>query len=102
MQVSPEVTVKDQVIYVRMGERLDCSMVNLFVEACRLAKLGENREIRVDLGRTRRVFFSGLALLLMLCQRAGRLEGHIKLVNCSPDIEEQLSACSLSPKFQIL
>jgi anti-anti-sigma factor len=93
---------KRKVITIRVDEQLDFSAHRAFSHACEeLAAYPDTRKIIIDLSRTRRVFDSGLAMLLMLRDRAGRLKGRIMLANCGPEIRERLSTSKFGAQFHI-
>ena len=66
-----------------MGEQLDVSVFPWIDEAHRLVTRESVHQVVVDLAATRHVLDSGLALLVDLRARAGDLQDHIYLVNCS-------------------
>jgi anti-anti-sigma factor len=93
---------KRKVITIRVDEQLDFSAHRAFSHACEeLAAYPDTRKIIIDLSKTRRVFDSGLAMLLMLRDRAGRLKGRIMLANCGPEIREQLATGKFGAQFHI-
>ena len=79
-----------RVILIETDQRLDLSVHGVFVQACRLAEYPDLRGIEVNLGKTRQILDSGLAMLLMLRDRVGHFARYIKLYNCSPEIRNRL------------
>ena len=93
---------KRKVITIRVDEQLDFSAHRAFSHACEeLAAYPDTRRIIIDLSKTQRVFDSGLAMLLMLRDRAGRLKGRIMLANCGPEIRERLATGKFGAQFHI-
>lgn len=71
------------VLVIHIGRRLDFRLREQFFLACRRAQLARARKIVIDLACTRDLHESGLALLMMLHDRAWYLRDGIELVNCS-------------------
>jgi hypothetical protein len=90
-----------KVIAIEIHERLDLSVHGRFVQACRLAALPGSDAIELDVGRTRDILDSGLAMLLMLHRCAGPLRNRIRLVNCSPEMRSRLQAHKMDTHFQL-
>ena len=88
-------------ITIETEESLDVTSHGVFVNASRLAKRTDVTSIEVDLGKTRIVRDSGLAMLLMLSDLTDRSRNPIKLINCSPVIRNRLTATSVATRFQI-
>jgi len=72
------------------------------VQACNLAEHPNLLVIMVNLGRTRDILDSGLAMLLMLRDRAGHISKRIKLFNCAPEIRNRLLESPVMTGFQIV
>ena len=90
-----------RVISIEVDERLDLSLHSTIVQACELAATPGLRAIEVNVGKTRYIQDSGLAMLLMLRQCAGRLKNRIRVVNCSPEMKAQLMARSMHMQFRL-
>jgi anti-anti-sigma regulatory factor len=91
-----------RVITIETDEDLDLRSHGVFVHACRLAEEPNLRAIEVNLGKTRKIRDSGLAMLLMLRERMGREANGIRLINCSPEIRSRLAASSVGTQFQLV
>jgi anti-anti-sigma regulatory factor len=72
-----------EIVFIRIGRHFDFRLRDQFLRACRTAQLARARKIVIDLAQTRRLHESGLALLMMLHDRAWCLRDGIELVNCS-------------------
>jgi anti-anti-sigma factor len=94
-------TSQGNVIKVDVDENLDVSVHSLFVQACEAAAGSGAAEIAVNMRKARHVRDSGLAMLLMLRERAGRLGDTVRLVNCSPAFKRQLLAHRLDAHFSL-
>ncbi len=90
-----------RVITIEIDERLDLSVHSMFVQACELAARPGPRAIEVNVGKTRYIQDSGLAMLLMLRGCAGRLKNRIRLVNCSPEMKTRLTAHRMHTQFRL-
>lgn len=90
-----------RVVTIETDEDLDLRSHGVFVHACTLAEHPELKAIEVNLGKTRNIRDSGLAMLLMLRERTGWDGNRIRLVNCSPGIRSRLAASSLGEQFQL-
>jgi anti-anti-sigma regulatory factor len=84
---------------LQVGEQLDVSACPQIYEARRILSSAVLDRIVVDLAATRRVLDSGLALLLVLRERAGRLRDHIYLANCRPEVRSRLTGAGLESQF---
>jgi len=91
-----------RVLVLSIGERLDFSVAELVQRAIRFIANATAERIVVDLGATRRVFDSGLGLLLLLSERAGRLDDRIYLANCAPEVQGRLSAEGIAYRFRLI
>lgn len=87
------------VFTIEIDERLDLRFHRAFAHACELAEGARAGAIEIDLANTRHVRDSGLAMLLMLHRRAGRLRNHIRLVNCRPEVRSRLFKSGLGDHF---
>jgi hypothetical protein len=56
----------------------------------------------VNLGKTRHILDSGLAMLLMLREGAGHLGNCIKLVDCNAEIRTRRVESRVMTEFQIV
>jgi len=90
------------VLVLRIGERLDLSATELVQRAIRFIASATAPRIGVDLGATRRVFDSGLGLLLLLSERAGRLGDRICLASCAPEVRGRLSSEGIASRFRLI
>jgi hypothetical protein len=101
MKLAAVNTSDGRVIRIEADERLDLSVHGVFVHACKLAEYPNLRAIEVNLGKTRHIRDSGLAMLLMLREGAGHFDKTIKLFNCSPEIRNRLQESRVLTGFQI-
>ena len=72
------------VVVVKVGRHFDSRFYGMFMRACCKVQDAKSRRIVIDFARTRSLHESGLALLMMLYDRAWCLREDIELVNCSP------------------
>jgi anti-anti-sigma regulatory factor len=91
-----------RVIAIETDEDLDLRSHGVFVDACKLADDPHLKAIEVNLGRTRNIRDSGLAMLMMLRESTSRVSNRIRLVNCSPEIRSRLAASSIATQFQLV
>jgi anti-anti-sigma regulatory factor len=101
MKLATKHTPIGKVISIETDENLDLTSNGVFVDASRLAEHADVRSIEVDLGKTRTMRDSGLAMLLMLSKLTDRNRNPIRLVNCRPEIRRRLTASSVAAQFQI-
>jgi anti-anti-sigma regulatory factor len=90
-----------QPMTIEANEELDLRSTRVFAYACTLARTLGRCGVRVDLGRTRDIRGSGLALLVMLRQRLGGSSHAVRLVNCSPELRRVLAESSVGMQFQL-
>jgi anti-anti-sigma regulatory factor len=102
MKLADVETSDGRVILIEADERLDLSAHSVFVQACKLADHPNLLVIMVNLARTRDILDSGLAMLLMLHDRAGHISKRIKLFNCAPEIRNRLLESPVMTGFQIV
>jgi hypothetical protein len=102
MKLADLSTSDGRVILIETDERLDLCAHGVFVQACKLAEYPNLQAILVNLGKTRHILDSGLAMLLMLRDHAGHFGQRIKLFNCSPEIRNRLLEISVMSEFQIV
>ena len=101
MEISVSELGNDRVITIRVDEQLDCSAHSEFIRACRLAEMSKPGEVVIDLNRTRRIADSGLAMLIMLRHRLGKVRNRILLVNCRPELRKVLSLIHFPTQLRI-
>jgi anti-anti-sigma regulatory factor len=102
MKLADMSTSDGRVIIIETDERLDLCAHGVFVQACKLAEYPNIRAILVNLGKTRHILDSGLAMLLMLRDHVGHFGQCIKLFNCSPEIRNRLLESHVMTAFQIV
>jgi len=102
MKLSTSYHSTGRVISIETDEELDLTSHGVFVDACRLAEHPDYRSIDVNLINTRKIRASGIAMLLMLRQLTGCASNCIRLLNCNPDIRNQLLRSQLAQQFQVL
>ena len=86
------------VVTIRVGRDLDLRLCNVFLKAAAQAQTLAASRIVVDLHQTRRLYDSGLAMLMVLHDRAWYLTENIRIINCRPEIRGRL-ADGLFPKL---
>jgi len=91
MQNNTKPGVEADIVFIRIGRHLDFRLHEQFLRACRRAQLTRTRKIVIDLARTRRLHESGLALLMMLHDRAWCLRDGIELINCSAALRARVN-----------
>jgi len=102
MKLTTTHTSIGKVITVETDEELDLKSHGVFVDACRLAGHFEQSTINVNLMKTRKIRGSGVAMLLMLRELTGCESYRIRLINCNPDIRNQLISSKVGQHFQIM
>jgi anti-anti-sigma regulatory factor len=102
MKLSTTGTSHGTLITIETDEDLDLQAEDVFLHACRLATQHRLDVIEVNLGKTRNIRGSGVALLKMLCERTRPGRKLIRLVNCSPEIRHQLVTSSMGRQFQVV
>ena len=102
MKLADMSTSDGKVIIIETDERLDLCAHGVFVQACKLAECPNMQAILVNLGKTRQILDSGLAMLLMLRDHVGHLGQYIKLFNCSPEIRNRLLESPVMTEFHIV
>lgn len=102
MKLTTRHTSSGRVITIETDEELDLKSHGVFVDACRLAEHAEHSAIDVDLIRTRNIRASGVAMLLMLGELTGWESPRLRLLNCKPDIRNQLLRSQLAQQFQVV
>lgn len=95
-------TSDGRVILIETDRRLDLSVHGVFVQACKLAEYPNLRGIEVNLGKTRKILDSGLAMLLMMRDHIGHFGHNIKLYNCTPEIRSRLLESRVMTEFRIV
>jgi anti-anti-sigma regulatory factor len=102
MKLSTRRASTGRVISIETDEELDLKSHGVFVDACRLSEHPEHSTINVDLVKTRSLRDSGVAMLLMLRELTGPERPRIRLLNCNPDIRNQLLKSKLGQQFQVV
>ena len=88
-------------LVLRIGECLDLSIKAVVQQAVQSLQANRPERVVVDLTSTRKVFDSGMALLLLLRDRAGHLRDRIYLTNCAPRICSRLTRAGIASQFRI-
>jgi HptB-dependent secretion and biofilm anti anti-sigma factor len=101
MKMKPTISTEGNVITLSIAERLDFSAHDNFCEAAQHGAAHRGAKYVIDLGRTERIYDSGIGLLLMLRKRAGGGDADIRIVNCRPELKDALTACDRSGAFWI-
>jgi hypothetical protein len=102
MKLSTSYYTTGRVISIETDEELDLTSHGVFVDACRLAEYPDYRSIDVNLINTRKIRASGIAMLLMLRQITGCASNCIRLLNCNPEIRNQLLRSQLAQQLQVV
>jgi anti-anti-sigma regulatory factor len=89
-------------ITINVGEDLDLRLRDIFLRAVACAQRNVASRIVVDLSQTRRIFDSGLAMLMLLNDRAWRLSGKIRIINCRPELKQRLARGLAVGKFNLV
>lgn len=89
------------VITITVGEVLDLRFRDTFLKAIECAQRDVTCRIVVDLRKTRRIFDSGLAMLMLLNDRTWRLSGKIRIINCNPALKQRLARSLDTGKFNL-
>ena len=89
------------IVFIRIGRHFDFRLRDQFLRACRRAQLARARKIVIDLAQTRWLHESGLALLMMLHDRAWCLRDGIELVNCSAPLRARFNREVYSGTFNL-
>ena len=101
MDISVSGNENENVLTVHVDERLDCSAHSYLSDACDMAFDTKPERILIDLGKTRRIADSGLAMLMMFKDRLGFFKNRILLVNCRPELRRSLSLVNVPAVFRI-
>jgi anti-anti-sigma regulatory factor len=88
-------------LVLRIGERLDISACVTVEQAIESIRTLSAQGLVVDLAATRKVFDSGMALLLLLRDRAKHLQNRIFLANCTPRVLDRLVRAGIASQFRI-
>jgi hypothetical protein len=102
MKLTTSHTSIGRVISIETDEELDLKSHGVFVDACRLAGHYEQSTIDVNLMKTRKIRGSGVDMLLMLRELTGCESNRIRLINCNPDIRNQLMTSKVGQHFQVV
>jgi anti-anti-sigma regulatory factor len=93
---------RTKTLVLHIGERLDLSVNELVQQAIQSIATKAPERVVFDLAATHKVFDSGVALLLLLRNRAGDVKDWIYLANCAPRIINRLVRAGLASRFQIV
>lgn len=100
MQIITADNRNDDTISIRAGESLDLSACDVVTRVCNLAKHPHIRFVVIDLENTKHIRDSGLAILILLRQRARKLVRQITIVNCRSEVKSRIFASSLTTAFR--
>lgn len=89
-------------ITINVGEDLDLRLRDTFLQAVAWAQRSVARRIIVDLGKTRRIFDSGLAMLMLLNDRSWRLSSRVRIINCRPELKHRLVHGLIPARFNLV
>lgn len=89
---SRELCINAESIRIDAGKNLDYRLHEHFVQACNRTHNSIVNRIVIDLENTVSIDESGLALLMMLHDRALHLQKGIELRNCSPALKNRLDS----------
>jgi anti-anti-sigma regulatory factor len=93
---------KSSAIIISVGEDLDLRLRDTFLRAVGCAQRNVASRIVVDLSKTRRIFDSGLAMLMLLNERSWRLSSKIRIINCRPELKHRLARGLALSKFNLV
>ena len=79
------------VVIIHVGRNLDLRLCDIFLKAAAQAQRLAASRMVVDLRQTRRLYDSGLAMLMLLHDRAWYLTEKIRITNCRPEIRDRLT-----------
>ena len=102
MQIVTSENGNDDTIHIRTGESLDLSACNVITRVCNLASYRQVRFVVIDLGNTSNIRDSGLAMLILLRQRIGKMVRQITIINCRPEVKSRLLVSSLTTDFHFV
>lgn len=85
----------DADLVIRTGDPFDMVACRQFVRAARRLQDQDLDQVVVDLGATRQVLDSGIALLRMLRDQAGGDGQRVRLVNCSGPVRQRLEQAGI-------
>lgn len=88
-------------LLIRIDKRFDISSTRQILRAIRTIRSNSLEKVVIDLNATQHLHDSGMALLLLMHQQAGRLRGRIYLINCCPEIRDRLWGLSIGPLLHI-
>jgi anti-anti-sigma regulatory factor len=91
-----------RMLMLHLGESLDITATHSLLDAAHRLHDQLVDWVVIDMRRTRRIFDSGLGLLLMILQSVGSLSRQIVLVHCSPSLWERLEGAGLSARLTIV
>jgi len=100
-QTQLNVSEDGSVVTIRVGRDLDLRLCNVFLKAAAQAQRLAASRIVVDLRQTRRLYDSGVAMLMVLHDRAWYLTEKICITNCSPEIRGRLTDDLLPKLFNL-
>jgi anti-anti-sigma regulatory factor len=89
-------------ITISVGVDLDLRLRDIIMQAVVCAQRDVASRIVVDLRKTRRIFDSGLAMLMLLNDRSWRLSGKIRIINCRPELKHRLMRNLLPDNFNLV
>jgi len=86
-------------LLLQIGMHFDLRVIQQVLRAAQLLRDGFIDWVLIDFCMTRRVFDSGLGMLLMLNREAGECARNVVLLNCSPAITQRLEETGLQRQF---
>jgi anti-anti-sigma regulatory factor len=100
MQIVTSDIGNDDTINIRTAESLDLTALGMITRVSTLVRYPQIRYVVIDLENTRYIRDSGLAMLILLRKRIGKMVRHITIANCRPVLKNRLSAVSLTTGFR--
>ena len=100
MSIEAGVSANGNLLTIRVKGRFDFNLLNEF----RRAYIGldnKQADIEVDMREAESIDSSALGMLLSMQSHLNKVDGDIRLVNCSPDVRKILMIVRFDKKFSI-
>jgi anti-anti-sigma regulatory factor len=88
-------------LLIKTDQILDLETFSMFSNAALVASYPWINDIEIDLRSTTTIRDSGLSMLLMLSKKSGMKKPQIRLLNCSPEIRDQLTRHRLDNRLEV-
>ncbi|WP_323706231.1 STAS domain-containing protein [Thiorhodovibrio frisius] len=92
-----------EAVWVQADSSLDIASLDMMQEAIHAARFDQHQTgcVVIDMKNTRRVFDSGLELLLFLYRKAGKLRDNLHIVNAGAGVRKRLNEKGLDACFHL-